>query len=278
MQIINLVLSMILTIGMVFKSERSKIFILRIISFLSMVVLMAIMFRELSLLFVDSKTPDSKSSCIIEAKQFFGSRFVIRKFKEWFNLKESDTLYQKIELYFAIIISFTIFHGFKMIQKTIRFKQMKPKAVPIQIFDDNENHVDATFFFKFLIDFGYRSFGVELTLLAFFIVIFARLDIVSFFYVPFLVILCFKNRQKLQRFWLAMSIATCILILFQCLIIGFFIIFETCQTVRLIIEDYSFKLVFYTIRHLRENPWIIAYDFLLLVILSCQVSYNLLSL
>jgi len=256
----------ILSIGALFRSERLRKLFLIAISFISMLFVVGVMLYDLAKYFFPEKI-EQKDLCFINDK--LEVHVVLKTFTEWFNVDPKNTFYEKISFYFGIIVILTVYCGLKLRQECNRKKQSLPIETPQTIF--SSENVGVTYFIKFIIDYGYQNFGVELTLLAFLILMFSRLDFISVLYTPFFVTLTFLKRRNLKLFWIIMSCFVAISVVLQTLIFGFFVMFKKCHVIQSRIER-TISPTSKILSNLHENPWILIYDFALLIILSCQVS------
>ncbi|KAL7042426.1 hypothetical protein ACKWTF_001133 [Chironomus riparius] len=263
-QIVNVSIMMILSIGAMFRAEKLRKLFLIAISFMSMLFVVGIMLYELASYFFPDKI-EQKDQCIIDNNQEV--LFVLKNFTEWFNVDPQNSFYQKISFYFGIIVILTIYCGLKFRQECNRKKLSLPIETPCTIFGSEK--VDITYFIKFLIDYGYQNFGVELTLFGFLILMFSRLDFISVFYAPFFVILTFLKQRQLKVFWIITTGFVASSVFLQSLIIGFFVMFKKCHAFQSRMER-TISPTSKILGNLHENPWILSYDFALLVILGCH--------
>lgn len=257
----------ILSIGAIFKSEKSKKLFMIVVSFISMLSVIGIMFYELVSSFFPEKI-GHEDDCIVDDEDEVN--FLLKEFTEWFDFNPKSSFYQNTSFYFGIIVVLTVYSALKFRQECNRKKQLLPIETPKTIFSDDK--IDVTYFIKFFIDYGNQIFGVELTLLAFLLLMFSRLDITSLFYAPFFITLTFLKRRQLSVFWIITTGFVAFSVFFQSLIIGFFVVFKKCHAfvsrVEMTISPDSSIL-----KNLHKDPWILAYDFALLIIVGCQVSH-----
>lgn len=256
----------ILGIGAIFKSEKSRKLFMIAVSFISMLFIVAIMFYELVASFYPEKIA-YEDECVIENEDEV--LFVLKNFDEWFGFDSKSSFYQNVNLHFGIIVVLTLYSGLKFRQECNRKKLSIPIETPKTIF--NANKIDITYFVKFFIDYGNQIFGVELTLLAFLLLMFSRLDITSLFYAPFFITLTFLKRRQLYVFYIITTGFIAFSIFLQSLIIGFFVILKKCHTFQTRVEK-TISPTSKTLKNLHEDPWILAYDFALLIIVGCQVN------
>ncbi|XP_070509149.1 piezo-type mechanosensitive ion channel component-like [Chironomus tepperi] len=265
-QIVNVTIMMILSIGAMFRSEKLRKIFLITVSFISMLFVVGMMLYDLATYFFPEAIVQS-DQCLIDDN--LDVKFVLKEFIEWFNVDPNNTFYQKICFYFIIIVVLTIHCGLKFRQECNRKKESLPIEVPKTIF--RSDNTDVTYFIKFFIDYGYQNFGVELTMLTFLILMFSRLDFISVFYVPFFVVLTFLKRRQLKIFWIITTFFVSFSVVLQSMIIGFFVLFKKCHGFQSRMES-TISPTSKTLKNLHENPWILTYDFGLLIVLGCQFS------
>lgn len=231
-----------------------------------MLFVVGIMLYDLATYFFPDKI-EQKDQCIVDNN--LEVQFVLKKFTQWFNVDKKNSFYQKISFYFGIIVVLTLYCGLKFRQECNRKKQSKPVETPQTIFSSDK--VDVTYLIKFFIDYGYQNFGVELTLFAFLILMFSRLDFISIFYAPFFIILTFLKQRQLKVFWIITTGFVAFSVFLQSMIIGFFVMFKKCHAFQSRMER-TISPTSKILGNLHENPWILTYDFALLVVLGCHVS------
>lgn len=263
-QLVNVLITALLTVGVLLHHEKAKLMILKLISFMSMLIIVLFMLYKLfEKFYTQFTTNDTCDLADIE------KRFGLRNPALWFDFNEKQTVYEMGHSYIAIIISLTAFCGFKLLQEHYRIKTRNSKKVPENIFDI-EGPVDASYFFKFFVSYGLQAFDVELVLLAMFTLIFQRLDLISIIYVPVIIIMIFmiNSRNCVEKFWITASTIVSLLILAQCFILGFLVVFNSCSEIA---HGRTFQIGFFSIQKLRKEPFILINDFFLLLVLSCQL-------
>lgn len=120
--------------------------------------------------------------------------------------KASDkvTLTDLIKPYLIYIIIVSI-HSFVILYQTIRrIKQNKPPRTPTVVFKNirrADADKDIPHLIKYLINYGFYKFGIEICLIAYLVVIGRRMDIVACFYAIWLCFLYKLERDTARKVW-----------------------------------------------------------------------------
>lgn len=105
-------------------------------------------------------------------------------------------------LVYIIIVSI---HSFVILYQTIRrIKQNKPPRTPTVVFKNirrADADKDIPHLLKYLINYGFYKFGIEVCLIAYLVVIGRRMDIVACFYAIWLCFLYKLDREKARKVW-----------------------------------------------------------------------------
>lgn len=117
---------------------------------------------------------------------------------------------------------------------------------------------------KFVANYGFYKFGIEISLITFIIVIFVRLDVIASLYVIWFTALVLWNRDQLEKFWIIATHFIAISIIIQSLILAAQIAFNSCS-------QFSSILQLGTLQYLYHYPSLLFYDFVLLTLMTCQV-------
>ena len=192
-QIINIVIMFLALFGIHTKSEVVKKIIVRTILIISMLFIYCIMFYQLDNVVYLEEGCDKNITEIeinINLKGWFGFTY--------------GPVFSIIWPYFLYIILITLNAGLIRRQQKMRQRMNKPLKTPYIVFENiSRAEADSSIFdlIKFLVNYCFYKFGVELTLIMFMIVILNRLDGYAIFYAFWFCIITFKNQNKLERVW-----------------------------------------------------------------------------
>lgn len=250
-----------LAIGAQAKTNVLKSVITISISALSMIIIIGSMLHEL--------TFELTTSIKFEEKNIV----------KWLGFNHHDYLKQSIASYFAYIIIVTSFYALLIKQKLMRAKS--GEKVPTVIFKDiSRINADESFgnFLKFIANYGFYKFGIEVTLLIFFIVIICRLDVFTICYVFWFSLLVFRDRHKVERIWRASTYFVTMSIIVQCLVLIMFVPFQLCEGEKLEAESgfaFACSFLYSNLKVLRQRPGVLVGDLAMLMCLSSQVRFLL---
>ena len=211
-QLINIVIMFLALIGIQTKSDLVKKIIVRTILITSMLFIYCIMFYQLDNVVYPEEGCETN---ITETK-------ININLKGWFGFTYGP-LFSIIWPYFLYIVLITLNAGLIRRQKNIRRRLNKPLITPYIVFDNiSRSDADKSIvdLMKFLVNYCFYKFGVELTLIMFMIVILHRLDGYAFFYAFWFCIIAFKNQNKLERVWHHAIFWLTVSIILQCLILN----------------------------------------------------------
>lgn len=200
--------------------------------------------------------------------------FVMKNLQDWFVTNEDYTTWQKIDVHFGLIIVSTIFFGIKVHRQTSENSKAAPKVMFAKITKKNAEK-SITNLIKFLFNYGYYYFGIEITLMTFVAVAFTRMDLTSIIYglVFTIIIIVFNDRtESFERIWNVATYFIGAMIIVQCVHLGYVtIIIKAC----LVEGGYNFgsQMHFLALNNLYENPWNLTFDFILLTMMCCQVTF-----
>lgn len=211
-QIINVAIMFLALIGIQTKSDVAKKCIVKIILIISMLFIYCIMFYQLDNVVYPEESCDRNVS-VIEINV---------NLKDWFGFTYGP-VFSIIWPYFVHIILITLNAGLIRRQQTMRVRMNKPIKTPYIVFE-NISRADAEHrivdLIKFVVNYCFYKFGIELTLIMFMIVILHRLDAYAFFYALWFCIIAFKNQNKLERVWHHTIFWLTVSIVLQCLLLN----------------------------------------------------------
>lgn len=199
--------------------------------------------------------------------------FVITDPLQWFNLKSSQRIFSKTLPYIFFIDTVAAFEALAKRQRMKRSTREPPKI----IFDDvSRKNADESSgkLLKFLVNYGFYKFGIEITLFTLLLVIFTRHDVFAILYTFWFVILVFRSRAKVARLWKVATLIVTSSILVQPLTLAMFIVLETClANGQEAATDHMkvLQFLYINLQSLHQNPGILIGDFLLLMFMSSQV-------
>lgn len=265
---LNLIMMILLTIGGAFSSDHVKSHMMKFVSLISMLFICGIMLHDM--VQSQNQTHFENSTCIFDGNLSVKG-FIERNFENWFHVNFQKRLFSKISLQFWIIITSSLFYGFKRFQhqskntKKIIFENISGK-------DADKSLINMT---KFFINYGFYKFGVEISLFVMITIVFLRLDFISIIYLSFFVILTLREREKQEKFWSIITYFIMFSILLQILSIAFLLIMDSCKIAA---QKYTTNILLFMynkIVPLKQNPGKLAYDFMLLIVMSCQVCFQI---
>jgi energy-coupling factor transporter transmembrane protein EcfT len=128
--------------------------------------------------------------------------------------------------------------------------------------------------FKFLINYGFYKFGLEISLLLFIAVIFIRHELFAMFYLILFVVLVFCSRVNARKLWKFVVLCITVSLFLQCLLIMTFVAIKSCQNTFNNVKKELLKILkylFHNLQMLYEDPSMIIADFILLTTIVRQV-------
>ncbi|KAG5676025.1 hypothetical protein PVAND_005880 [Polypedilum vanderplanki] len=279
LQIINVLIMILLAIGTISKLQKIKLLIIKIITIISMSYIFGIVLIDFTMPYIRYtflyKRIETNCYETIENRDITAVTFEFKSFGDWFKVGDHEANVGKIETQMTLVILSTFLFALKYYQ-TLTRKEKHGHLVFNVTKENSEKSLKN--FFKYLIDNGFAIYGIELTLFVFAIVISIRTDLVSLFYIPFFVLLIFKNRCELKNYWIVFAHILTISIILQCIALGFSTIMKPCY-----INKRNFELdlgtniisrIFYNnLAYLNSASYIMIYDFLLLVIMCSQIPF-----
>jgi hypothetical protein len=279
---LDIIIMILLVIAVRTKSETFKNFLTKLILFLMMAYICVVMFFDLNRDYSRiTKKSLKMTSCQLRFNVDSTLEFVISNFIHWFDLDGNLKASESVVPYFAFIVVVTAFTGVKIHQRMKRHLKGEPKATPSVVFKDiSRLDADESLpkLLKFLINYGFYKFGIEITLLVLISVILFRIDVISLFYMLLFLILLFCNRERSEKLWKISTICVTISIIVQCIVLALYIAILTCHDT---LEDIKKELLeilrffFQNLEVMYKNPAMILADFLLLTSMSCQVKLQL---
>uniref|UniRef100_A0A182NU57 Piezo-type mechanosensitive ion channel component n=1 Tax=Anopheles dirus TaxID=7168 RepID=A0A182NU57_9DIPT len=130
---------------------------------------------------------------------------------KWFGMRKTgsgETLSDLLRPYLVYILIVTV-HAVTILRQTIhRMRLGQSPKTPSLMFPDivrADADKDIPRMIKYLFNFGYYKFGVEISLVALIVVIGNRMDVLSIFYAAWLAAMFHMTREGLQRIWKALT-------------------------------------------------------------------------
>lgn len=163
---------------------------------------------------------------------------------------------------FTFITVTTAFSALKM-RQFLRFNRYKaPKLMFEEI---SRKNCDDSFknLIKYLFNYGFYKFGIEVVLIAMLMLISTKMDPLSLLYIPLFFLFAFTRRRALKRVCRLTATFCVAMILIQVIGLGSLEIFTNQR------EDVS-KLLNLLFGRLKRNPSNLVFDYILLITLSCQ--------
>lgn len=122
----------------------------------------------------------------------------------FYKLVDNDTLMDLLSGYIVYIVALTGYNLILMHQQRKRFLNGKSVARPKVLFvrvTRNDADKDLTHLVKYLFNFAFYKFGVEITLFMMVLLISSRMDIVSVVYAVWLWVIFSSSRDGKRRIW-----------------------------------------------------------------------------
>uniref|UniRef100_A0A182QXP0 Piezo-type mechanosensitive ion channel component n=1 Tax=Anopheles farauti TaxID=69004 RepID=A0A182QXP0_9DIPT len=130
---------------------------------------------------------------------------------KWFGMRKAgsgETLSDLLRPYLVYILIVTV-HAVTILRQTIhRMRLGQSPKTPSLMFPEivrADADKDIPRMIKYLFNFGYYKFGVEISLVALIVVIGNRMDVLSIFYAAWLAAMFHMTREGLQRIWKALT-------------------------------------------------------------------------
>lgn len=253
------------------RTEVWKSCIMAVISILSAIAIVSIMINDLT----QNKffTGIKKSLLICETFFFRGSTYFVQRTDE----HGYKDIFHNFYHLFVFLFAVTTFCGLKTWQQMKRINKVESPRTPNVVFPDvsriNSDN-SCTNLFKFVINYGFYKFGIEITLTVLLIVILVRLDIFAVPYIFWFILLTFRNREKVEISWMFASIFVLISIVAQSCLLILVSTFEECSPKPLGAAYGLRTLVLFLIKSLHSlyaSPGVMTWDFVLLLLMSAQV-------
>lgn len=271
LHILNLLILILLSIAAYNNTSRFKCSITIVIAILS------VSFVFVTFLF-NNPTTDStvKSRAMLRECQgdnkMFG--FEVKKIGTWLS-DQNKSLAKRLWPYFVYIFIVTMFYIFKRRQQNKRNERGGSIDLPCIVFagvSRENSDTSLTNLIKFLVNYGFYKFGIEITLIMFIIVIFTRLEVFTVFYIFWLVLIVFRNRDTAEKLWKVATFSVLVSIIVQCLILLLYIVITPCKRQ----EKWSINNVWFFIfdntHSLNDKPSLIIGDFVLLILMTSQLA------
>lgn len=185
--------------GLRAKSD-SQFLVTRIGSLVSSILLITTMMYQVDYIDQNNYEADCSTNTSDPTKEVTNNAVWIGFRKATDEVKLTDLI--RPYLLYIIIVSI---HSFVILYQTIRrIKQNKPPRTPTVVFK-NIRRADADrdipHLLKYLINYGFYKFGIEVCLIAYLVVIGRRMDIVACFYAVWLCFLYKLDRETARKVW-----------------------------------------------------------------------------
>lgn len=264
---------LLLIAGVCSNSETIKKIIAILISILCMVFILAKMLHCMKSYHTKENidTHVITTTCELSILLDFPADFTRTVIEQWFHLHEDENFTSAIRPYYSFIFCLTVFCGIKVIQRMKREEADQPAEAPSVVFEDvSRLNADKNLgnLLKFLVNYGFYKFGMEITLCWFIVVIFVRLDAVAVFYIFCFTLLVFRNRDHAKRLWQFATFFVAIIIIVQCLVLAILVVIDSCHERGFKVDIEQVEKMFVAV----ETPKLLVLDFILLTFLTCQVS------
>jgi hypothetical protein len=110
------------------------------------------------------------------------------------DLELGRPMIKKISQHATFIALTTIFSALKM-RQYFRYKRDKPPKLMFEEITRKNADESIGKLIKYLLNYGFYKFGIEVTLIVMLILISSKLDLLSLFYIPFFVLFAFKGKM-----------------------------------------------------------------------------------
>lgn len=202
---------------------------------------------------------------------------MVSHFLHWFSLDLNQDNTDDILIYFFFIVALIMYKGIKLYQEMRRSRQGLEKATPKVVFENiSRLNADESLInlFKFLVNYGFYKFGIEISFVLFVVVIFIRLNSISIVYLFLFIMLVLRYRESMENLWRAATSTITILLILQCLFLAFFIIIQDLDTLVTESTYQTLKFLFDNLQKLYRHPTLLVADLVLLISMTCQVRNN----
>lgn len=244
----------LLSLGAFTKRKCVKVLLAKLVTIFSILHICVVMTVELFSVSNRIQTPtDEPLSC-------FAGKFSLQSYTRWFGHKQTTTLVTSTLPYISYIIVLSLFCIMQLWLKNRRASC--DESAPKVVFENvNRKNADESLsnLLKFLINYGFYQFGVEITLIAYVIVIFAKADLISLFYMLWFPFMIFPSRTKSEKLWRVTAALVMSSILLQSVYLGAKVIITFCN--ELLVGSLESQV----------NIEVLTGEFLLLMLLSSQV-------
>ncbi|XP_055643566.1 piezo-type mechanosensitive ion channel component isoform X1 [Toxorhynchites rutilus septentrionalis] len=204
-----------MTVFAVKSHTNSLVLITRIMSLISSILLITTMIYQVD--YIDEKTYISECPAIDTNSTHWEMNNA-----KWFGFQKTNgSLADLVRPYLVYIIVVTI-HAVVVLRQTIRRIRLgqSPRTPPLMFPEVTRMDADMDIprMVKYLFNYGFYKFGVEISLVSLIVVISSRMDVFSCFYAAWVCILFHMTRDGLRKVWIVITWFTVVLIPIQYII------------------------------------------------------------
>lgn len=154
---------------------------------------------------------------------------------------------------------------------TIEMKRHDCERIPLLFEDISRLDADKSLvkLVKYLLNYGFYKFGIDAILMVMLTLLCSKMDLLSLFYIPTFILFTFKKRQSLESCCKFASNLTLILIIVQLVIL---VILRLQEFNDFYVAEIIKFILHMVITNLKKSPFKLVFDYILLMMLSCQQS------
>lgn len=181
----------------------------------------------------------------------------ISKIEKTLNLQ-----FHEISKYMAFIVTVTMYYS-------VRMKENDENSLLFPGISRVDADQSVIKLIKFLFNYGFYKFGIEVILMTMLTLICTKIDLLSILYLPMIITLAFKKRQALKTTCKLASIYIMFVILIQLAVLIIYQLFEFDE-----IFSQGKSVIFSIIAYLEKSPLKMTYDYILLIMFTCQIAVS----
>lgn len=200
-------------------------------------------------------------------------------FKQHFNETSLSKIEEALDLKIHGITKYMIFIVTATFYYSNETRRNPSHDMPILFEDISRLDADESLvkLIKYLLNYGFYKFGIEAILMVMLALLCYKIDVLSVLYIPMFIFFTLKKKQALERLCKFGSNFTLLLIIIQLFCLIFLRLYEfderLCDTTILFLKGERLKnYLLLIITNLIESPSYLIYDYILLMMLSCQLA------
>lgn len=177
---------------------KMKFLVTRVASLIASILLISMMIYQFK--YIDSTKFEGKCDKIDQMSQVTNNA-------EWLGFRkiDNDTSLIALTRTYLVYIVLVSLHSFIILRQRVqRIKKNLPPETPDVVFENIRRcdaDEDIPHCFKYLVNYGFYKFGLEICLICFVMVIGYRMDLIACFYSMWLAVLFNLKREKTRKVW-----------------------------------------------------------------------------